>query len=115
MYSSHYLPDTLIPSKRQEFISSAKELLARFSTPPVLLSTGLSGISLAAPLQQHLHTYLGIDCPLMYIRDPHTKTIAHGSKVEYSARLDMRPDHLLLVDDIVSSGTTLENTLRTIY
>lgn len=77
---------------------------------PVLVYTGMSGISHAAYLACELHQYEDFPFGQMYVRKAGEQS--HGSRVEAQLPYTDQPLLLIFVDDFIDSGETMAVTFR---
>ena len=81
---------------------------------PVLLYTGMSGISAATAIMMHLGRHHNCSVGMVYVRKPDEKS--HGARIEYAnlqklERKQTKP-FFIVVDDFIHSGETVLNILR---
>ena len=99
------------------FASSAAEcLIAEAEKNAVDISaftlcySGMSGIALATAIQYELYLQTGIGIGMIYARKEGEKS--HGLGLEFTGKADK--GFLVFVDDLISSGETMERVINTV-
>ncbi len=107
--STHNYSLSQSPRRLGEWASDVAAMIKESGISPVLVYSGMSGVSAATALSLALHP-LGVNYHMCYIRKENE--VSHGVKIEHTfvGWDDKIPEGftLVFVDDFISSGTTMK-------